>query len=87
MASVVCKFCIMYHGLSGGALPTWPTADDPDTDEWLFKHIETEHHLPVRRANESHAEAIQRFKIENPDAGGPNCKCPDCARRRIANGQ
>lgn len=71
--ALACKYCILIKGLKGSEI-----SQLPQTEEELMQHIEREHHIPVRRDNETVEEAMARFKRENPDAGGPNCKCPDC---------
>lgn len=71
----VCKYCVMEFGVKGSDLENWP---EPDDDEAIAKHIESVHHIPVRRKNETPAECLERFKREQPDAGGPNCRCPRC---------
>lgn len=68
-----CKYCILMRGLKGGEIK-----DLPQTDEEFCNHVEGEHHIPVRRENETKSQALKRFKKENPEAGGPNCKCPAC---------
>ena len=72
-----CKYCIMYKGLKGSDV-----ANLPQTEEELYNHIEHEHHIPVRRENENGEQCMARFKLENPEAGGPNCKCPNCIHER-----
>lgn len=86
MSKVVCKYCIMIDGIKGSELSKWPNRDDQNADEWLFRHIESEHHMPVVREGETRAQAEARFNREQPEAGGPNCKCPQCTmnRRRSA---
>lgn len=74
--SFACKFCILTRGIRGSEI-----ASLPETEEELLQHIEREHHVPVRRKNETLEECKERFQRENPEAGGPNCKCPDCKRQ------
>lgn len=73
---IACKYCIATKGLKGSDIDKLPK-----TKEELFQHIETEHHIPVIRENETEEECSERFKRENPEAGGPNCKCPACQRK------
>ncbi len=75
--AMACKYCIMTHGLKGSEI-----ANLPQTDEEFHNHIEREHHIPVRRKGETDEQCMARFKLENPEAGGPNCKCPSCVRDR-----
>lgn len=75
--ALACKYCILAHGLKGSEISSLP-----QTDEELYQHIEREHHIPVRRENETPEECLARFKRENPGAGGPNCKCPSCGNSR-----
>jgi len=74
--SKACKYCILTKGLRGSEI-----ASLPQTDEELYQHIEREHHIPVRREGETAEQCMARFKSENPEAGGPNCKCPACKGR------
>ena len=67
-----CKYCLLPGG-KGIRL-----SDCFETDEEFFDHIESEHHIPVRRDGERNAETMERFRREKPEAGGPNCKCPTC---------
>jgi hypothetical protein len=76
----VCKYCILTKGLRGADLQNWPSIDD---EEAKVRHIESEHHIPVRREGETVAECKERFAREYPEAGGPNCKCPECTRNRL----
>ena len=75
--AIACKYCIAIKGLKGSEISSLP-----QTEEELYDHIEKEHHIPVQREGESKDEALTRFKRETPDAGGPNCKCPDCQGRQ-----
>jgi len=70
---IACKYCIATVGLKGSDM-----AKLPKTEEELFRHIERDHHIPVKRDNETREETKARFQQENPEAGGPNCKCPFC---------
>jgi len=74
---IACKYCIMDKGLKGSELESLP-----QTDEEFSNHIEKEHHIPVRRDNETDEQYLERFQRENPEAGGPNCKCPNCCHER-----
>ena len=71
--SFACKYCIATRGLIGSEIGSLP-----QTEEELFDHIEREHHIPVQREGETKEQTLARFHRENPEAGGPNCKCPSC---------
>lgn len=73
----VCSYCVATKGLRGADLKDWPSLEDKEAQ---FRHIENEHHLPVRREGETVEQCKERFAREQPDAGGPNCKCPSCQR-------
>lgn len=75
MTRWVCTYCIATKGLRGSDLQNWPDVKDSDAQA---AHIEGEHHIPVRRDHESEHQCVNRFKREQPEAGGPNCKCPSC---------
>ena len=74
-----CRYCIMTKGLRGSEI-----ADLPQTDEEFCDHVEREHHIPVRREGETKEQAQKRFQEQNPEAGGPNCRCPGCQAKREA---
>lgn len=74
---IACKICIATKGLKGSDL-----AGQPRTNEELYRHIEQEHHMPVRRENETEDQCMARFERENPDATGENCRCPACGAVR-----
>lgn len=82
MAKIACKFCIMTKGLKGSDIASLPDEGD---DEAIAKHIESEHHIPVRRDDESDEQTEARFKAAYPEASGPNCKCPACVMKRAAS--
>ena len=71
----VCTYCVMSVGIYGADLKNWPAYDDL---EGQAQHLEAYHHIPVQRSSETSEECMERFKRENPEAGGPNCKCPRC---------
>ena len=73
----VCSYCIATKGLKGSDLANWPSMDDTEAQ---CQHIECEHHIPVVRKGETSAQCLKRFRREQPEAGGPNCKCPSCQR-------
>lgn len=75
--AIACKYCIATKGLRGSEI-----ASLPQTDEEFANHIEREHHVPVEREGETEAETMARFQRENPEAGGPNCRCPACCAAR-----
>lgn len=76
---IACKLCIATRGLRGSDI-----SGLPQSEEDLAQHMEQEHHVPVRRNDESEAECTVRFAREQPGAGGPNCKCPMCSRTKKA---
>jgi len=71
--AIACKYCIATKGLKGTDIKRLP-----QTDEEFANHVEKEHHIPVRREGETEQQTMERFHRENPEAGGPNCKCPSC---------
>lgn len=75
----VCALCAMINGLQGSELDGWPDLDD---EEAQAQHIEREHHQPVRRDGETEAACAARFQRENPEAGGPHCRCLSCRHAR-----
>ena len=75
MTKWVCKYCIATRGLKGSELDQWPEAGD---EESIVQHLESQHHIPVRREGESEAETDARFCAAYPEAGGPDCRCPTC---------
>ena len=77
--AIACKWCILSKGLKGSEIGSLP-----QTEEEFARHIEGVHHIPVRRDGETVEVARTRFQRENPEAGGPNCRCPDCRRGRAA---
>ena len=68
--AIACKWCILTKGLKGSEIGSLP-----QTEEELYQHIECVHHIPVRRDGET-------VEVENPEAGGPNCRCPGCQRKQ-----
>lgn len=72
--AIACKYCIATKGLKGSDIGSLPT-----TDEEFYDHIESEHHVPVKRAGETYAECKKRFAKAYPEVGGPTT--PDCGRR------
>lgn len=81
MPSWVCKLCILSCGLAGKGPLDWPDIADEESQRL---HYERVHHIPVARDGEPPAQAMARFKRDNPTAGGPDCRCPGCAARRAA---
>lgn len=79
MTRWVCRYCIALNGLNGKDLENWP---EPDDHEAIAKHIESVHHIPVRRDGETERECAARFAREQPEAGGPDCRCPKCTNGR-----
>jgi len=79
---LACKYCILTRGLKGSEIPNLP-----ETDEQLYQHIEAEHHIPVRRENETELQCKERFYRDNPQARNPaTCKCPACQQARAKAG-
>lgn len=79
----VCRWCIADHGLQGIDLDRWPDVGDYDA---IVKHIESEHHIPVRRDGETEDEASERMCREYPEIGDrAKCKCPLCVVMRALN--
>ena len=76
--TIACKYCILEKGLRGSDIDSLPFSD-----EMFFDHLEREHHIPVRRKGETKPDAMARFQKENPEAGGPRCKCPTCVADRL----
>ena len=71
--AIACKYCTMLKGLKGSEIGSLP-----QTDEEFYKHIEQVHHIPVKGEDETEESVMVRFQQENPEAGGPNCRCPSC---------
>lgn len=70
--ALACKICIARSGLRGSEIGSLP-----QTEEELFEHIESVHHMPVRREGETEEEAQARFLEKYPEAR-------DCAECREA---
>ena len=68
-----CKYCIALKGLTVEDVRNLPKNEDQ-----LYDHIEKVHHIPVMREGETEEKAFERFRKENPTAGGKKCKCPTC---------
>lgn len=82
MSYRICKYCIMESGIKGSELEE----KHLETDEDLFDHIESEHHIAVRRENETVKECMKRFYKQYPKAKNrETCKCPECkiARKKV----
>lgn len=84
MGKWVCRYCIMFEGVLGSEMEKWPDLNDSNADTLIAEHLESHHHIPVRRDGESEDDAQQRMIQMYPDIGGPNCKCPECVRARRA---
>ena len=75
---IACKICIAERGLKGSEISLLPK-----TEEELIEHIEREHHIPIRRYNETEEQATERLRAAYPEARDPaTCKCPGCKSRR-----
>ncbi len=68
---IACKICIMTKGLRGSEISSLP-----NTEEELFEHMESVHHMPVKRKGETHEQCIKRFVGKYPEA----CTCPECTK-------
>jgi len=81
MSYRICKYCVMEYGIKGSELQE----KHLETEEDLINHIESEHHIPVMRENETEKETMKRFYKQYPEAKNPEtCKCPECkSKRRI----
>ncbi len=75
----VCCWCIATKGLRERDLDEWPEIND---EEAQARHVEAEHHIAVERPGESPDETNARFAREQPEAGGPFCRCPSCRNKR-----
>lgn len=82
MSKWVCKYCVGERGLKASDLAAWPERDAPDIQEWVANHLESEHHCPVRRGDETEEQAQERLIKQHPEVGGQNCKCPQCVEIR-----
>ena len=69
---LACRICIMHKGLLGSEVKSLPK-----TEEELWDHLESEHHVIVKREGESAEQATARFLKKYPDA----VNCEDCKRR------
>lgn len=65
-----CKYCGKKHNIA------------ENDYEAQAKHIESKHHLPAMRTNETEEEALERFRSEHAEAGSDTCKCPACSTGR-----
>lgn len=75
---LACKLCIMTKGLKGRDIDLLPKTEDD-----LIEHIESDHHIPVRRAGETGEQAKERLYAKFPEAKDPaTCKCPACVVQR-----
>ena len=69
---IACKLCIMEKGLIGGDIKNLP-----QTQEEFNDHLESYHHMPVKRPEETDQECWARFLKKYPEAK----TCPDCIKR------
>jgi hypothetical protein len=83
MSKLVCRYCVAERGLKASELAEWPEEGAVGSAEWLVRHIESEHHIPVQRDGETADTCLERFAREQPDAGTDRCKCPDCRIRQL----
>ena len=72
---LACKICIAEQGLRGSDV-----ANLPQTEEELFEHIESVHHIPVIREGETKDTATERFLRAHPEAA----TCADCKEKGAA---
>jgi hypothetical protein len=78
LTKLVCKLCVAKRGLRGSDI-----AHAMETEAQLFEHIESEHHMPVRRDDETDEQALERLRRTHPESADPRtCKCPACDLRR-----
>lgn len=75
MAKWVCTYCLATNGLKSRELDNWPDQGDVDA---IAAHIEGEHHMPVRASSETLVQCMERFRRDQPEAAGKNCRCPSC---------
>lgn len=79
---IVCRLCLAKRGLKGSDIVNLPR-----DDEELAAHVESEHHIPVKRDGETEEECLDRFYREHPEAQNPaTCKCPACCKARSYSG-
>jgi len=60
---IACKLCIATEGLLGSNIKNLPT-----TEEEMFTHLESVHHIIVRRKGETDEAAEARYRREYPEA-------------------
>ena len=71
---IACTYCL----LPGESGISFAKGNIFESEDELFAHIESQHHMPVGREGETAAQTKKRFEREQPEAGGPNCRCPAC---------
>lgn len=69
MSRLACRICVVTKGIT--VRDTFATEDD------LLTHIESEHHMPVRRKGESEEDCTKRFVASHPNAA----TCEGCKKR------
>ena len=78
MTKMVCKLCVARRGLRGADI-----ANAPSSEAELVEHIERDHHMPVRRDDETDEQALKRLRLAYPESADiETCKCPACEMRR-----
>lgn len=68
---LACRICIAEKGLRAMGIDSLHK-----TEEELFDHMETVHHILVTREGETDEQAIERFLEKCPEAS----TCPECIR-------
>lgn len=75
----LCKYCAAMYGYK----PQDLVKKMMGTQDELLNHIESEHHIPVKRVGETKEQALQRMRTTYPESGDPaTCKCPVCYSAR-----
>ena len=67
--AIACKICIATRGLRGSEIK-----DLPQNEDELADHMESVHHCPVQRDNETYEECLKRFIKKYPEVK----TCPEC---------
>lgn len=75
---LACKLCILKNGVEASEMGSLFM-----TEADFSKHLEKDHHIPIRREGETYAQARRRFLLENPEAYDiKTCKCERCEIKR-----
>lgn len=82
----VCPLCVATKGLRGKEVFDGTCDYAFNDDEEFAKHMESEHHIPVQRPNETDEGCKERFFKQNPTAKDPKtCQCPQCKAKRTGD--